>query len=107
MESVQLDTTRLNTVLTMFRITQGGLARAARVSPAMVSLTLAGKKHPSIRTAVALVQGLESLLTQARRLDTTYFLTIDEDDQAGRGDPDACSTACPRPNTDEGTTRRG
>jgi hypothetical protein len=40
----------------------------------MVSLLLAGKKRPSMRTAVALIHGLEKLLTRDRRLDTAYFL---------------------------------
>ena len=74
MEFVDLDTVRLRAVLTMFRISQGELARAAGVSAAMVSLTLAAKKRPSVRTAVALIYGLEKLLSQGRRLDTAYFL---------------------------------
>lgn len=74
MESLNLDTVRLRAVLRMFRISQGELARAAGVSAAMVSLTLAGKKRPSERTAVALIHGLEKLLRQGRRLDTAYFL---------------------------------
>lgn len=74
MESVDLDTGRLKAVLTMFQISQGELARSAGISPAMLSLTLAGKKRPSERTAVAMIHGLEKLLTQGRRLDTTYFV---------------------------------
>jgi|GEM_PF-3991914 len=57
----------------MFQIRQGELARSAGISPAMLSLTLAGKKRPSARLAVATIHGLEKLLTQGRRLDTTYF----------------------------------
>jgi transcriptional regulator with XRE-family HTH domain len=75
MKFLELDTARLRAVLTMFRISQGELARAAGISPAMLSLTLAGKKRPSKRTAVALIYGLEKLLTHGRRLDTAYFLT--------------------------------
>ncbi len=61
-------------VLAMFQITQGELARASCLSTAMVSLMLAGKKRSSKRTAVALIHGLEKLLTDNRRLDTAYFL---------------------------------
>ncbi|MFQ5353220.1 MAG: helix-turn-helix domain-containing protein [Candidatus Binatia bacterium] len=75
MESVDLDTGRLRAVLAMFRISQGELARSANISPAMLSLTLAGKKRPSVRLAVAMIHGLEKLLTQDRRLDTRYFVT--------------------------------
>lgn len=71
---LDLDTGRLRAVLTMFQISQGELARAAGISPAMLSLTLASKKRPSERTAVALIHGLEKLLTQGRRLDTSYFV---------------------------------
>ena len=74
MESLDLDAGRIKAVLTMFRISQGELARAAGISPAMLSLTLAGKKRPSECTAVALIHGLEKLLTQGRRLDTSYFV---------------------------------
>lgn len=74
MDTVVLDIERIRMVLTMFRITQGELARASGVSTAMVSLMLAGKKRPSIRTAVALVHGLEKLLTRNLRLDTGYFV---------------------------------
>ncbi len=74
MESLDLDTVWLRAVLTMFRISQGELARAAGVSAAMVSLTLAGKKRPLERMAVALIYGLEKLLNQCPRLDTACFL---------------------------------
>ncbi len=74
MESLDLDTARLRAVLTMFRITQGELSRSSNISPAMLSLTLAGKKRPSARLAVAMIHGLEKLLTQGRRLDTSYFV---------------------------------
>ena len=74
METVVLDIERIRMVLTMFRITQGELARASDMSTAMVSLLLAGKKRASMRTAVSLVQGLENLLTRRRRLDTAYFV---------------------------------
>ncbi len=74
MEFVDLDTVRLRAVITMFRISQGELARAASVSPAMLSLILSSKKRPSDRLAVALVHGLERLLNQGRRLDTAYFI---------------------------------
>jgi transcriptional regulator with XRE-family HTH domain len=74
MESLDLEPRRIRAVLTMFRISQGELAHAANISPAMLSLTLAGKKRPSERTAVALIHGLEKLLTQGRRLDTSYFV---------------------------------
>ena len=74
MDTVVLDIERIRMVLAMFRITQGELARASGVSTAMVSLMLADKKQPSMRTAVALVHGLEKLLTQNRRLDTGYFV---------------------------------
>ncbi len=79
MDTVVLDTDRLRMVLTMFRITQGELARASGISTAMVSLLLAGKKRASMRTAVALVHGLEKLLTCDRRLDTAFFIGGDED----------------------------
>ena len=79
MDTVVLDIERIRMVLTMFRITQGELARASNTSTAMVSLMLAGKKRPSIRTAVALVHGLEKLLTGNRRLDTAFFVGCDED----------------------------
>ena len=74
MDTVALDIERIRMVLTMFRITQGELARASNISTAMVSLMLAGKKRPSIRTAVALVYGVEKLLTDNRRLDTAFFI---------------------------------
>ena len=74
MDTVALDIERIRMVLTMFRITQGELARASGVSTAMVSLLLAGKKIPSTRTAVALVHGVERLLTRDRRLDTAFFV---------------------------------
>ncbi len=74
METVALDTTRLKAVLAMFSISQGELARASGVSPAMICLLLAGKKAASKRIAVALVHGIEKLLTSGRRLDTAYFL---------------------------------
>lgn len=79
MDTVVLDIERIRMVLTMFRLTQGELARASNISTAMVSLMLAGKKRPSIRTAVSLVQGLENLLTSNRRLDTAFFVGGDED----------------------------
>ncbi len=62
MGSVALDIDRIRMVLTLFRITQSELARASGVSTAMVSLMLADKEQPSMRTAVALVHGLEKLL---------------------------------------------
>ena len=74
MDTMVLNIERIRMVLTMFRITQGELARASGISTAMVSLMLADKKQPSIRTAVALVYGLEILLTRNRRLDTSYFI---------------------------------
>jgi len=74
MGAVVLDNGRIRMVLAMFQITQGELARASGLSTAMVSLLLAGKKRPSMRTAVALIHGLENLLTCNRRLDTAYFL---------------------------------
>ena len=74
MDTVVLNIERIRMVLTMFRITQGELARASGVSTAMVSLLLAGKKRPSRRTAVSLVHGVEKLLTRNRRLDTSYFI---------------------------------
>ena len=74
MGAVVLDNGRIRMVLAMFQITQGELARASCLSTAMVSLLLAGKKRPSMRTAVALVHGLEKLLTCNRRLDIAYFL---------------------------------
>ncbi len=74
MDTIVLNIERIRMVLTMFRITQGELARASKVSTAMVSLLLAGKKRPSTRTAVALVHGLEKLLTRNRRLDTAFFV---------------------------------
>ena len=74
MDTVALDIERVRMVLTMFRITQGELARASGISTAMVSLMLAGKKRPSMRTAVALVHGVEKLLTGNRRLDTAFFV---------------------------------
>ena len=74
MDTVLLNIERIRMVLTMFRITQGELARASQVSTAMVSLLLAGKKRPSTPTAVALVHGVEKLLTRNRRLDTSYFI---------------------------------
>lgn len=74
MESVDLDTVRVRAVLTMFRISQGDLAHSAGISPAMLSLILNGKKRPSARLAVAVIHGLEKLLSQGRRLDTAYFL---------------------------------
>ena len=70
MEAVDLDITRVRAVLAMFRITQGELARASGVSPAMVGLLLSGRKHPSARIAVARVHGLERLLTVGRRLSS-------------------------------------
>ena len=73
MELVLLDTDRLRGVLAMFAITQGELARASGVSPAMICLLLSGRKQASRRIAVALVHGLERLLT-GRRLDTAYFV---------------------------------
>ena len=73
MEAVPLDTVRLKAVLAMFQITQGELARASGVSPAMICLLLSGRKQASRRIAVALVHGLERLLT-GRRLDTAYFV---------------------------------
>ena len=84
MGAVVLDNERIRMVLAMFRITQGELARASGVSTAMVSLMLADKKQPSMRTAVALVHGLEKLLTQDRRLDTAFFI-------GSGGDADASS----------------
>lgn len=75
METVDLDTGRLKAVLTMFQISQGELARTASISPAMLSLILSGKKCPSPRLAVALIHGMEELLTQGRRLDTSYFVS--------------------------------
>ena len=74
MEAVDLDITRVRAVLAMFRITQGELARASGVSPAMVSLLLSGRKRSSARIAVALVQGIEKLLVGGRRLDTAFFI---------------------------------
>ena len=74
MDTVVLDIERIRMVLAMFRITQGELARASGVSTAMVSLLLAEKKRPSMRTAIALIHGLEKLLTRNRRLDTSYFI---------------------------------
>ena len=84
MDTLVLNIERIRMVLTMFRITQGELARASRVSTAMVSLLLAGKKRPSMRTAVALIYGLEKLLTRNRRLDTAFFVgsNADTDDAA-------------------------
>lgn len=79
MDTLVLKTERICIVLSMFRITQGELARASGISTAMVSLLLAGKKRPSTRTAVALVQGVEKLLTSDRRLDTAFFVGGDED----------------------------
>ena len=79
MDTLVLNIERIRMVLTMFRITQGELARASGVSTAMVSLLLAGKKRPSTRTAVALVRGVEKLLTSNRRLDTSFFVGDDED----------------------------
>lgn len=73
MEPLDLDTERLRAVLAMFNISQGEWARVAGVSPAMLSLVLARKKCPSPRIAVAMIHGLERLLTQGRRLDTAYF----------------------------------
>lgn len=78
MDTIFLDIERIRMVLTMFRITQGELARASGVSTAMVSLLLAGKKRPSMRTAVALVRGVEKLLTGDRRLDTAFFVGSEE-----------------------------
>lgn len=78
MNTVVLNNERIRMVLTMFRITQGELARASRVSTAMVSLRLAGKKRPSMRLAVALVHGVEKLLTRDRRLDTAFFVGSDQ-----------------------------
>ena len=74
MDTLVLNIERIRMVLTMFRITQGELARASGVSTAMVSLLLAEKKRPSMRTAIALIHGLEKLLTRNRRLDTSYFI---------------------------------
>ena len=54
----------------------------------MVSLLLAGKKRPSMPTAVALIHGLEKLLTCDRRLDTAYFL-------GGPTDAGGCSVRPP------------
>ncbi len=79
MGAVVLEIERIRMVLTMFRITQGELARASKVSTAMVSLLLAGKKRPSTRTAVALIYGLEKLLTRNRRLDTAFFVDSNAD----------------------------
>lgn len=79
MDTVVLDIERIRMVLVMFRITQGELARASGVSTAMVSLLLAGKKRPSTRTAVALVHGVEKLLTRNRRLDTAFFVASNPD----------------------------
>lgn len=73
MNILDLDTDRIHGVLTMFSISQGELARASRISPAMICLVLTRKKRPSARTAVALIEGLEKLLV-GRRLDTAYFL---------------------------------
>ncbi len=80
MEAVDLDITRVRAVLAMFRITQGELARASGVSPAMVSLLLSRRKRSSARIAVALVHGIEKLLAGGRRLDTAFFIG-----DAGRG----------------------
>ncbi len=74
MDTLVLNIERIRMVLAMFRITQGELARASGVSTAMVSLLLAEKKRPSMRTAIALIHGLEKLLTRNRRLDTSYFI---------------------------------
>ena len=74
MDTLVLNIERIRLVLTMFRITQGELARASGVSTAMVSLLLAEKNRPSMRTAIALIHGLEKLLTRNRRLDTSYFI---------------------------------
>ena len=52
MDTMVLNIERIRMVLTMFRITQGELARASGVSTAMVSLLLAEKKRPSMRTAI-------------------------------------------------------
>lgn len=82
MDTLVLNIKRIRTVLTMFRITQGELARSSGVSTAMVSLLLAGKKRPSMRTAVALVHGLEKLLTGNHRLDTAYFVQSRSDSDA-------------------------
>ncbi len=82
MDTLVLKIERIRLVLAMFRITQGELARASGVSTAMVSLMLAGKKRPSMRTAVALVHGLEKLLTRNRRLDTAFFVESGEDTSA-------------------------
>ena len=83
MESVDLDAGRIKAVLTMFQISQGDLARNAGISPAMLSLILRGKKRPSARLAVALIYGLEKLLTQGRRLDTRYFLNTGNSSSGG------------------------
>ncbi len=74
MEAVDLDITRIRTVVAMFRLSQGELARASGASPAMVSLVLGAKKRPSARIAVALVHGIEKLLSGGRRLDTAFFI---------------------------------
>ncbi len=74
MKAVDLNVERIRAILSMFGISQGELARASSVSPAMVSLLLAGKKRPSRRTAVSLVHGVEKLLTRNRRLDTSHFI---------------------------------
>ena len=74
MEAVDLDITRIRTVLAMFRLSQGELARASGVSPVMVSLVLWATKRPSARIAVALVHGIERLLVGGRRLDTAFFI---------------------------------
>lgn len=79
MDTLVLNMERIRIVLSMFRLTQGELARASGVSTAMVSLLLAGKKKPSMRTAVALVHGVEKLLTSDRRLDTAFFVGSDEE----------------------------
>jgi hypothetical protein len=66
MGAVVLDNGRIRMVLAMFQITQGEpvqtdwSARASCLSTAMVSMLLAGKKRPSMRTAVALIHGWKS-----------------------------------------------
>ena len=74
MEAFPLDIFKLRAVLAMFGITQGELARASGVSTAMICLLLAGRKKVSRRIAVALMDGLERLLADGRRMDTAYFV---------------------------------
>ncbi len=51
-------------------------ARASGISTAMVSLMHVGKKRPSMRTAVALVHGVEKPPTRDRPLGTSYFIGL-------------------------------